>query len=107
VRKTEFKELTDERLQRGTFISVPNLIETIQTWTERRNADPRPSNGTAPQDKIIENGYWQLRWSSYDYVLAGPTKGQMRTFPAIWDKGGEERAKKADSSQRCLKKLVL
>ena len=37
-----FKELTDRRLRRGTFTSVPDLIEAITTWTEHGNADPKP-----------------------------------------------------------------
>lgn len=37
-----FKELTDRRLRRGTFTSVPALVEAIETWAEHWNADPKP-----------------------------------------------------------------
>jgi hypothetical protein len=37
-----FKELTDRRLRRGVFTSVPALIEAITTWTAHRNERPTP-----------------------------------------------------------------
>ena len=37
-----FKELTDRRLRRGTFTSVPALIDAIETWVEHWNDDPKP-----------------------------------------------------------------
>ena len=37
-----FKELTDRRLRRGTFSSVPALVEAIETWVEHWNDDPKP-----------------------------------------------------------------
>ena len=37
-----FKELTDRRLRRGTFTSVPALIDAIETWVEHWNEDPKP-----------------------------------------------------------------
>ncbi len=37
-----FKELTDRRLRRGTFTSVPALVEAIETWVEHWNDDPKP-----------------------------------------------------------------
>ena len=37
-----FKHLTDRRLRRGVFTSVPALIEAITTWVEHGNADPQP-----------------------------------------------------------------
>lgn len=38
-----FKELTDRRLRRGSFSSVPALIDAIATWTEHWNDDPKPA----------------------------------------------------------------
>jgi transposase len=37
-----FKELTDKRLRRGAFTSVPALTEAIATWIAGWNADPKP-----------------------------------------------------------------
>ena len=49
-----FKELTDRRLRRGTFSSVPALIEAIETWVRHRNADPKPFEWHADAHEIIE-----------------------------------------------------
>jgi transposase len=49
-----FKELTDRRLRRGTFTSVPALIEAIQTWVSHRNQDPKPFIWHAAADEILE-----------------------------------------------------
>lgn len=37
-----FNELTERRLRRGVFTSVPQLIEAIELWTEHWNDDPKP-----------------------------------------------------------------
>jgi transposase len=37
-----FKELTDRRLRRGSFSSLPALIDAIDTWVEHWNDDPKP-----------------------------------------------------------------
>jgi transposase len=49
-----FKELTDRRLRRGTFSSVPALIEAIGTWVAHWNNDPKPFVWHAEAEKIIE-----------------------------------------------------
>jgi len=48
-----FKELTDRRLRRGTFTSVPDLIDAIGTWTSHRNQDPKPFVWHAAADEIL------------------------------------------------------
>ncbi len=48
-----FKELTDRRLRRGTFTSVPDLIEAIQTWASHRNQDPKPLIWHAAAEEIL------------------------------------------------------
>jgi len=48
-----FKELTDRRLRRGTFTSVPALIEAIETWVGHWNTDPRPFQWHAAADEIL------------------------------------------------------
>jgi hypothetical protein len=49
-----FKELTDRRLRRGTFCSVPALIEAIGTWVTHWNSNPKPFVWHAEADKIIK-----------------------------------------------------
>lgn len=48
-----FKELTDRRLKRGTFNSVTNLTEAIQTWAKHWNDDPKPFIWHKPAEAII------------------------------------------------------
>jgi hypothetical protein len=48
-----FKELTDRRLRRGVFTSVPALIEAITTWVEHGNIDPKPFIWHAKAEDII------------------------------------------------------
>lgn len=49
-----FKELTDRRLRRGVFTSVPDLIDAITTWAEARNDDPAPFVWHAAADEILK-----------------------------------------------------
>ena len=48
-----FKELTDRRLRRGAFTSVPDLIAAITAWVQTRNADPKPFLWHAKAEDII------------------------------------------------------
>ena len=48
-----FKELTDRRLRRGVFTSVPDLIDAITTWADHRNEDPTPFIWHAAADDIL------------------------------------------------------
>lgn len=48
-----FKELTDKRLRRGRFTSVPELTEAIAAWADSWNADPRPFVWKATAADII------------------------------------------------------
>ena len=48
-----FKELTDRRLRRGTFTSVPALVEAIQLWAEHWNEEPKPFVWHAAAEEII------------------------------------------------------
>ncbi len=48
-----FKELTDRRLRRGAFTSVPALIEAIETWAGHWNTDPKPFVWHAAADEIL------------------------------------------------------
>jgi transposase len=49
-----FGELTDRRLRRGVFSSVPHLIEAIELWAEHWNDNPRPFVWHKPAQEIIE-----------------------------------------------------
>jgi len=48
-----FKELTDRRLRRGVFTSVPDLTQAITTWAEHWNTDPKPFIWKATAEDII------------------------------------------------------
>jgi transposase len=48
-----FKELTDRRLKRGTFTSVADLTQAIQTWAKHWNDDPKPFVWHKPAEEII------------------------------------------------------
>lgn len=48
-----FRDLTDKALRRGVFHSVPDLIETIETYLEANNNDPKPFIWTATADDIL------------------------------------------------------
>jgi len=47
-----FKELTDRRLKRGTFTSVADLTQAIQTWAKHWNDDPKPFVWHKPAEEI-------------------------------------------------------
>ena len=49
-----FGELTTKRIRRGTFVSVPELIEAIHDYIDEHNAAPTPIVWTAQADKILE-----------------------------------------------------
>ncbi len=49
-----FKELTDKRLRRGAFSSIPALIDAIETWVAHRNTDPKPLVWHATANEILE-----------------------------------------------------
>lgn len=49
-----FKELTDRRLRRGTFTSVPDLINSMKLWVEHWNEDPKPLVWHKTAEEIIE-----------------------------------------------------
>ena len=48
-----FRDLTDKRLRRGIFPSVPQLIEAICNYVEGHNADPRPVVWTKTAQEIL------------------------------------------------------
>ncbi len=48
-----FKELTDRKLRRSTFSSVPALIDAIELWVEHWNDDPKPFQWHAAAEDIL------------------------------------------------------
>jgi transposase len=48
-----FKELTDKRLRRGSFMSVAHLTDAINTWITKWNNNPKPLVWTASTADIL------------------------------------------------------
>jgi len=48
-----FREITDKRLRRGSFVSVPILIAAIKDYLTNHNQNPRVFIWSAPVDKIL------------------------------------------------------
>ncbi len=49
-----FRELTTKRLKRGSFASVGDLVEAIESYIANHNNDPKPFMWTKTADEIIE-----------------------------------------------------
>ena len=49
-----FRDLTDKRVRRGTFNSVPELVDAIMSYVEHHNRDPKAFVWTAKVEKIME-----------------------------------------------------
>jgi transposase len=48
-----FREITDNRIRRGTFRSVEQLIQAIMDYIEQHNRSPKPFVWTAKADEIL------------------------------------------------------
>ena len=48
-----FREITDNRIRRGTFRSVEQLIQAIMDYIEHHNRSPKPFAWTAKADEIL------------------------------------------------------
>jgi transposase len=48
-----FREITDKRIRRGSFKSVPELIDAITTYLENHNQNPRVFIWSASVDRIL------------------------------------------------------
>jgi transposase len=48
-----FRELTDQRLRRGSFASVPELIAAIKQYLENHNQNPKVFTWTASVERIM------------------------------------------------------
>ena len=49
-----FRDLTNNRLRRGVFRSVEELIEAVETYIDRHNENPKPFIWTASATDILE-----------------------------------------------------
>ena len=49
-----FRDITTERLRRGVFRSVPELISAIQEYIAVHNQDPKPFVWTAKDNDILQ-----------------------------------------------------
>ena len=49
-----FGELTGKRIRRGVFVSVPDLVATIEKYLEVLNTNPKPFVWTATIESIVE-----------------------------------------------------
>lgn len=49
-----FREITDKRIRRDAFTSVPQLIAAIEDFIKRHNEDPKPFIWTAKVQDILE-----------------------------------------------------
>jgi hypothetical protein len=49
-----FREITDKRIRRGVFHSVPELIAAIMAYIRQHNENPQSFQWTAKAEDIIE-----------------------------------------------------
>ena len=49
-----FGELTQKAVRRGVFLSVPDLVNTIQSFLDAWNTDPQPFVWTAKLEDILQ-----------------------------------------------------
>ena len=49
-----FRDLTVQRLRRGVFTSVPELVKSIEEYIEKHNRQPKPYIWTAKANDILE-----------------------------------------------------
>jgi hypothetical protein len=50
-----FRDITDKRLCRGTFKSVPSLIKAINEYIKNHNQNPKTFIWSASAEQIMEN----------------------------------------------------
>jgi len=48
-----FREITDKRIRRGVFRSVPELTDAIMAYVQGHNEDPKGFVWTAKADQIL------------------------------------------------------
>ena len=70
-----FKELTDRRLRRGTFTSVPDLVDAIETWVEHWNDG-------SPDHDVDQDASFQTTRSCGSLMSMGPAASMTRARAA-------------------------
>ena len=50
-----FRDLTTERLRRGVFTSVPELVSAIDGYVAHHNTDPKPFIWTKTAEEILDS----------------------------------------------------
>jgi len=48
-----FREITDKRIRRGSFSSVPELISSIRQYMDNHNQNPQVFVWSAPVERIL------------------------------------------------------
>jgi hypothetical protein len=79
-----FGELTSKRIQRGTFLSVPDLVTTIEEFLDNWNNNPKPFVWTASVDSIVEK--LQRCRQTLESIQPGCTLPRSRTKKKKWKK---------------------
>ncbi len=49
-----FRDLSEQRLRRGVFHSVPELIQAVEDYVDGHNQSPKPFIWTAQASDILE-----------------------------------------------------
>ncbi len=49
-----FRDITQNRIRRGVFHSVPELVEAINDYVSQHNRDPKPFIWTAKASDILQ-----------------------------------------------------
>jgi hypothetical protein len=49
-----FAKLTSQRIRRGAFLSVPELVDAVMAYIDQNNAHPQPFVWTATAATILE-----------------------------------------------------
>jgi hypothetical protein len=49
-----FRDLSEQRLRRGVFHSVPELVQAVENYVDGHNQNPKPFIWTAKASDILE-----------------------------------------------------
>ena len=74
-----FREITDKRIRRGSFASVPELIAAINQYLENHNQNPRIFVWSAPVEKILAKiAKCKEALDSLHEIFAGASRASAR-----------------------------
>ena len=88
-RESWFSKLTQQRLRRGAFCSVQELVAAIKDYLTHHNAEPKPFVWSTTADAILEKvGKCKVIIGTHHYV-AGCSRddapGMSRRVPELGD----------------------